>query len=81
MEPGKTEQFLSYEETLLWLIKWLKTFEVLPKDLKNYGSLNETAKRLIDTACDLEIESGFKLQWFAIRLEPPSYRSELIDPQ
>ncbi len=69
LEPGKQEQFLTAEETLIWLMNWLEQLEKLPADLKNQPSISAAAKRLIDTACDLEIKPGFNLQWFAIRLD------------
>tara|TARA_Y100001968_G_scaffold330104_1_gene381042 strand:- start:769 stop:1029 length:261 start_codon:yes stop_codon:yes gene_type:complete len=70
IEPLKAERFLNVEETLEWLKSWLKKKEELPEDLNNYSSIDDAAKRLLDTACDLEIEPGFRIQWFAIRLDP-----------
>ena len=73
IEPGKGEEFLNADETLIWLEKWLDQLEELPSDLKNQLTNKAAAKRLLDTACDLEIKPGFNLQWFAIRLDRPSY--------
>ena len=73
MEPGKSEQFLNAEGTQAWLESWLEQLDQLPQDLQNQPSIAAAAKRLIDTACDLEIKPGFTLQWFAVRLEPPVY--------
>ena len=70
LEPGKKEQFLSYDETLSWLCYWLEKLETLPEDLIK-KTKEEAAQYLMDTACDLEIQPGFKLQWFAIRLDSP----------
>ncbi len=70
LEPGKVEQILSSEETLIWLETWLQTLDCLPDDLNTESSTKEAAQRLLDTACDLEVKPGFKLQWFAIRLDP-----------
>ena len=69
MEPCKNEEFLTSEETLVWLANWLNQMKELPQDLKNQPSLESAAQRLLDTACNLEIEPGFTLQWFAIRLD------------
>ena len=71
IEPGKDEFFLSAEETLEWLVSWLERLEKLPKDLENQPSTTAAAQRLIDTACDLEINPGVKVKWFAVRLDPP----------
>ena len=71
LEPGKKEQLLTTQETLIWLQKWLKRLERLPVDLQNHSSLEDVAQRLIDTYCILEIEPGFKIQWYAIRVDNP----------
>ena len=72
MEPSKSEQFLTAEETLKWLEKWLNQMQELPQDLQNQSSIEAAATRLLDTACNLEIEPGFTLQWFAVRLDKPT---------
>ena len=69
--PGESEQFLNKEQTLLWLQSWLNNFDSLPLDLACMCSIEEAAQHLLDTACDLEIKPGFKVQWFAVRLESP----------
>ena len=72
LEPGKKEEILSKEETLKWLEECIKKIEgELPKDLISKPSTKVAAKYLLDTACELEISPGLKVQWFAIRLNPP----------
>ncbi len=71
MEPCKEEEFLTAEETILWLENWLQKMENLPEDIKKKPSIKAAAQHLLDTSCDLEIKPGFKLQWFAVRLNPP----------
>ena len=39
-------------------------------DLANLPSAAAQAERLLNTACALELEPGFTVQWFAVRLEP-----------
>ena len=68
--PGKKEEFLTAEETLQWLIKQLESMESQPEDLENQPCIESAAKHLLNTACELEIQSGIKIQWFAIRLNP-----------
>ena len=72
MEPEKKEEFMNAEETLEWLEQWLNQLEKLPQDLENQPSLKAAATRLLDTACNLEIKPGFAIQWYAVRLDPPS---------
>ena len=69
--PGETEQFLDREQTLLWLQSWLNKFDSLPLDLACKSSIAEAAEHLLDTSCDLEIKAGFKVQWYAVRIETP----------
>ena len=69
---GKPEQLLSAADTLTWLSGWLRSLDQLPADLADQPDVESAAQRLIDTACDLEISPGVTLQWFAVRLEPPT---------
>ena len=69
--PGESEQFLDREQTLLWLQSWLNKFDSLPLDLACKSSIAEAAQHLLDTSCDLEIKAGFRVQWYAVRLESP----------
>ena len=71
LEPGKEEKLLSADQTLLWICSWLETIEEMPEDLKCQPSIELAAKRLLETACDLEWKRGFILRWFAVRLDPP----------
>ena len=72
LEPGKPEQLLDVPNTLAWLSRWLQTMDQLPADLADLSSVEAAAQRLQDTACDLELSPGVSIQWFAVRLEPPS---------
>lgn len=71
LEPGCPEQLLSAAETLLWLVRQLERLPVLPPDLAGLNDAPSRARRLLETACELELEPGVAVQWFAIRLEPP----------
>jgi hypothetical protein len=72
LEPGKPEQLLDVPNTLAWLSRWLQTMDQLPADLAGLSNVEAAAQRLLDTACDLELSPGVSIQWFAVRLEPPS---------
>ena len=72
LEPGKPEQLLDVPNTLAWLSRWLQTMDQLPADLADLSSVEAAAQRLLDTACDLELSPGVSIQWFAVRLKPPS---------
>ncbi len=69
--PGENEEILDRKETLFWLQSWLTNLDELPLDLECKSSIAEAAQHLLDTACDLEIKTGFTIQWYAVRLESP----------
>ena len=73
LEPARNERILTVEETLSWLEEWLGKFNNWPEDLQTELSSSSAAKRLLDTACDLEIEPGLRIQWFAVRIEHPEH--------
>ncbi|MGC6482771.1 MAG: chlororespiratory reduction protein 7 [Synechococcus sp.] len=72
LEPGQPEQLLSAHDTLAWLERHLQALESVPEDLSGLPSLAAAAQRLLETACDLELQPGLNLQWFAVRLDPPT---------
>lgn len=72
LEPGRVEQLLSAAETQAWLEAVLTGLEETPADLAELPDGAARARRLLETACELEIEPGVTVQWFAIRLEPPA---------
>jgi len=71
LEPGRAEQLLSEADTLEWLAGRIAVLAELPPDLQALSDAAGRARRLLDTACELELEPGVTVQWFAIRLEPP----------
>ncbi|BEV35203.1 chlororespiratory reduction protein 7 [Synechococcus sp. M16CYN] len=72
LEPGRPERLLSAADTLAWLSRCLQMMESPPADLMNQPNVDAAAQRLLDTACDLELSPGITIQWFAVRLEPPT---------
>ena len=72
LEPGQPEQLLSADDTLAWLERHLRSLDALSEDLSGLGSSAAAAQRLLETACDLELQPGLNLQWFAVRLDPPT---------
>jgi hypothetical protein len=75
LEPGRPQELLSAAETLQWLERQLSHLVQLPPDLSALPSAAAQAQRLLETACELELEPGMVVQWFAIRLEPPADRA------
>jgi hypothetical protein len=71
LEPSAGERILTAAETRLRLEEQLGALADVPADLRGLGSRAEQAERLLETACQLELEPGRCVQWFAVRLEPP----------
>jgi hypothetical protein len=71
LEPGGAESILTAGATLTWLESHLASLGHPPADLAGLADAPERARRLLDTACELELEPGRVVSWFAVRLEPP----------
>ncbi|MEO1003976.1 MAG: chlororespiratory reduction protein 7 [Cyanobacteria bacterium J06638_7] len=71
LEPAAAERILSAAETLHWLEQQLAGLTEVPADLRGLSTPAQQAERLLETACQLELEPGRSVQWFAVRLEPP----------
>jgi hypothetical protein len=70
LEPNQEEQFLTIAELTTKLVRILQAnLADLPRDLQNLPTINAQVQRLLDTSCDLELEPGQFLQWYAVRLE------------
>ncbi len=70
LEPNQQEQFVTASELLEKLkIVLAKSQQQLPQELQNFSSIEEQANYLIDTSCELVLEPGQYLQWYAVRLE------------
>ncbi len=70
LETDQPEQFLTAAEMLEKLRSILSLHQDnLPRDLQSLSSVDEQAKQLLDTACELEVGAGEYLQWYAVRLE------------
>ncbi|NDG73867.1 MAG: chlororespiratory reduction protein 7 [Synechococcaceae bacterium WB8_1B_136] len=72
LEPAAAERLLTAAETLQWLEQQLGCLEAVPADLADLPPGRARAQRLLETACELELEPGRTVQWFAVRLEPPA---------
>ena len=71
LEPAGREQILTAQATLDWLVVHLDALDQVPVDLAVLATPLQRAQRLLETACELELEPGRAIQWFAVRLEPP----------
>lgn len=70
LEPNQAEQFLSAAELQAKLQTVLAARQDrLPRDLQKFASIPDQAQHLLETACELDMEPGQFLQWYAVRLE------------
>lgn len=74
LEPAAAERILTAAETCAWLAAHLASLAEPPADLAGLPDPRQQAQRLLETACELELAPGLVIQWFAVRLEPPSGR-------
>ncbi|MCP2727434.1 chlororespiratory reduction protein 7 [Limnofasciculus baicalensis] len=69
LETNQLEQFLTPEELLAKLKGILVSRQDnLPRDLQKFSSVDEQAKYLMETSCELDVEPGEYLQWYVVRL-------------
>ncbi|MBW4663044.1 MAG: chlororespiratory reduction protein 7 [Chroococcus sp. CMT-3BRIN-NPC107] len=70
LEPNQQEQFITANELLEKLkVVLAHSQSKLPQELQSLSSIEEQANYLIDTSCELVLEPGQYLQWYAVRLE------------
>ena len=70
LETNQPEQFITADELRVKLISVLKTQQShLPPDLQDIPTIEEQAKHLLSTGCELDLGPGEFLQWYVVRLE------------
>lgn len=70
LESNQPEQFLTPIELLEKLKEILSQRQQdLPRELQKFESIEAQAQHLLDTSCELDVEPGQYLQWYAVRLE------------
>ncbi|NJL47446.1 MAG: chlororespiratory reduction protein 7 [Leptolyngbyaceae cyanobacterium SM2_5_2] len=68
--PGEAEVFATPEELLEQLSTLLVSRQdELPRDLQRFSTVQEQARHLRDTGCELELRPGEAMQWYVVRLE------------
>ena len=70
LEPNKKEKIGTRGEAIQWLKGWLKQANLITiNQNQNFEKIEDISNFLEDT-CELEIKTGFKIQWFAVRIDP-----------
>ncbi len=69
LETNQPEIFLTAEELRTKLQHLFQTKpDLIPADVRSFTPENQV-QSLLDTVCELDLEPGQYLQWYAIRLE------------
>jgi hypothetical protein len=70
LRAGQPEEILSAAEVLVELKSVLTSHPLeLPTDVLKKNTINDRAAYLLANYCELDLEGGQYLQWYAIRLE------------
>jgi hypothetical protein len=70
LESDQPEQFLTTPELVAKLTAILaERQDNLPRELQKFDSISQQAQHLMETACELDMQPGQFLQWYAVRLE------------
>lgn len=70
LEPDQPEQFLTAPELLEKLKHFLLAMpERLPRDAQRFSELEQQARYIMETSCELDVGPDRFLQWYAVRLE------------
>ena len=68
LEPNKKEEIVSKEDAIIWLKDWISRVNVSTiyqtEEFKN----EENIADFLENTCELEIEPGYKVKWFAVRV-------------
>ncbi len=70
LETNQPEEIMSAEELLEKLKGMLQNYpDEVPRELSKFDTVEEQAKHLMETGCELNVGEGQYLQWYVIRLE------------
>ena len=70
LEPDKKERIVSREEAIKWLRDWLKKIDITTINQKEIFEKEETISKFLEDTCELEVNSGYVIKWFAVRIDP-----------
>ena len=68
LEPNKKEEIVSKEEAIIWLKNWLLRVDVSTIYQTQEFKDEKDIAAFLENTCELEIEPGYKVKWFAVRL-------------
>ena len=68
LEPQKKEQIVTKEEAIIWLKDWISRVNVSTIYQTQEFKDEKDIAVFLENTCELEIEPGYKVKWFAVRL-------------
>ena len=67
--PGAEEEFVTALELVQFLQRLLVEYpDAVDADIEQYDALEDRARRLVETTCELPIAPGQTVEWYAVRL-------------
>ena len=67
--PGAEEEFVTAAELVQFLQRLLVEYpDAVDADIEQYDALEDRARRLVETTCELPIAPGQTVEWYAVRL-------------
>ena len=70
LEPEKEERIVDKEEAIKWLKNWLAKVDLPTINQKEDFEKKEDILNLLEDTCELEINPGYVIKWFAVRIDP-----------
>ena len=70
LEPDKKERIVSRGEAIKWLKGWLKKIDITTINQNENFEKEETISKFLEDTCELEVNSGYVIKWFAVRIDP-----------
>ena len=70
LEPEKEERIVDKEEAIKWLKNWLAKVDLPTINQKEDFEKKEDILNLLEDTCELEINHGYVIKWFAVRIDP-----------
>lgn len=69
LEPNRKERIVSREEAIEWLKNWISKTDTSTIYQNDVFSDEKEISNFLEDTCELEIEPGYKIKWFAVRID------------
>ena len=69
LEPNRKERIVSREKAIEWLKNWISKTDTSTIYQNDVFSDEKKISNFLEDTCELEIEPGYKIKWFAVRID------------